>query len=80
MFRARLWLEGTSKSALEEAVGKVKHFLRLISDHEVSAVFDAEKLTETRCKLLVAPNDLVGALRAEKVHVSKRVSNWKLYV
>ena len=80
MFRARFWLEKASKSPLEETVSKIKHIQRLVCDHEVSAIFDAEKLTEARGKLFVATNNLVGAFRAEKVHVSICEGNWKIYV
>ena len=56
----------------------LKHLFLLISEHEMRAIFNFEKLAATRCKLLVLPDDLLSTLRSEKVIVTKCMSYWKV--
>ena len=58
---------------------QIKHLLRLVCDHEMGAVFNFKELAAPRGVLLVLSDHIIGAFRAEKIIITKRVGDRKVY-
>ena len=59
-------------------MNQLKHLMRLISYHEVSAVLYTVQLAKSQDALFIASQDFDSALRAEEIHVSKGMGDWKV--